>query len=230
MIETRKTMGGVILPPKAPDGLSYCEKNMRWYNQARFLAKVNKTETCWEWIGLRNPAGYGRFYLHEIDPRAARPAHRAAYHLFIGEIPAGMWVLHSCDNKWCVNPDHLRVGDRTDNARDASERGRLRNTQVTACPKGHAYTPDNIYPHGGKRQCRQCRLDYFRAKREGKQPREWANGVVRGKAVLTKELAEYVIRHMGSTPRSVLANRLGVSCGVIDSVRKGRTWKELPRP
>jgi len=75
---------------------------------------------CIEWTGaLRN--GYGCFR----DPETGRVeyAHRRFYELFVGEIPEGMLVLHHCDNRKCVNPDHLHIGTKSDNAREAVERG-----------------------------------------------------------------------------------------------------------
>lgn len=51
-------------------------------------------------------------------------SHRAGYTLLVGEIPAGRWVLHRCDNRLCVNPAHLFLGDAIANIRDMDEKGR----------------------------------------------------------------------------------------------------------
>jgi HNH endonuclease len=73
---------------------------------------------CWWWIGNNNPQGYGQVF---IDGRN-RGAHRYSYELHKGEIPEGLWVLHSCDNPSCVNPDHLSTGTPQQNAKEAVER------------------------------------------------------------------------------------------------------------
>jgi hypothetical protein len=70
---------------------------------------------CWEWQGAINAEGYGGL------GRAGK-AHRASYEAFIGPIPPGLWVLHNCDNRCCVNPDHLYVGTAKDNRKDFMDR------------------------------------------------------------------------------------------------------------
>jgi hypothetical protein len=226
MHEIRRCSQGQILGPRT-ETRSYDEQNMDAYNQQRFLKNVEKTETCWPWTGLRSTQGYGRFFLYELNPNNAIPAHRVAFHLFVRPLQRDELVLHSCDNKWCVNPAHLRAGDHWDNARDASERKRLWQFAVTSCPNGHPYDGDNLRMYQGRRYCAACKAAYLRRRRTT-SPREWAGGIVRGKAALTKELAEYVIRST-DVPRKVLAEQLGVSRAVIDGVKTGRTWKELPR-
>jgi hypothetical protein len=75
---------------------------------------------CWEWQRAILKTGYG-FYTK--DNRKWR-AHRYSYTINIGPIPAGLDVMHSCDNRKCVNPAHLSVGTRLQNMRDALARGR----------------------------------------------------------------------------------------------------------
>lgn len=98
---------------------------------ARFWAKVDKQAPngCWEWTGSRLPKGYGQFAPNHRPVRA----HRYSYELHHGTVPAGLMVLHRCDNPPCVNPAHLYAGTRLDNARDAVMRDRTaQRLNVTA--------------------------------------------------------------------------------------------------
>lgn len=76
---------------------------------------------CWEWQGHLHANGYGRL----TNKRKTQYAHRFMYESFYGEIPEGMDVCHKCDNRKCVNPNHLFLGSRKDNMRDAMIKGRL---------------------------------------------------------------------------------------------------------
>ena len=79
---------------------------------------------CWEWTGARQLSGlpYGRLSIHG----RARLAHRAAWAAWVGEIPPRTMVLHRCDNPPCCNPDHLFLGNQSENMKDAFAKGRIR--------------------------------------------------------------------------------------------------------
>jgi hypothetical protein len=80
---------------------------MEKYNE-RFWKRVNKgtPNECWEWQGASSE-GYG---ISSHKGKHTR-VHRIAFILSFGSIPDGMWVVHSCHNKICVNPKHLHIGD-----------------------------------------------------------------------------------------------------------------------
>lgn len=86
----------------------------------RFWSKVDYSnpDGCWEWQAYRLK-GHGRVSYKG----KAHYAHRVSWILNIGEIPEGMCVLHKCNNRPCVNPDHLYIGDYRDNAIDRSKDG-----------------------------------------------------------------------------------------------------------
>lgn len=90
--------------------------------KARFEAKVAVVESgCHEWQSTIHRDGYGKFW-HETGQVQA---HRMAYQIYKGEVPEGLWVLHKCDNRKCVNPEHLYLGDAKQNVSDMHTRGRF---------------------------------------------------------------------------------------------------------
>ena len=119
----------------------------------RFSSRVHFNGDCWEWTGFKDQDGYGKF-----ESASEQRAPRVAWILFNGIIPAGAWVLHSCDNPPCVNPDHLFLGSPRDNTQDASHKGRLRGQNLIECCHGHPFDEINTYltPQGGRR-CKTCR-------------------------------------------------------------------------
>jgi hypothetical protein len=87
-------------------------------------------DECWLWQGATTRDGYGQLW---IGPGRLEGAHRLAWVLSHGFIPAGMWVLHQCDRPACCNPKHLFLGNQLANMQDAAAKGRLH----VARPSGH---------------------------------------------------------------------------------------------
>ena len=93
---------------------------------SRFLAKVKISDTeCWEWQGAKNSGGYGALELQGVT----YGAHRVSFNQFNGPIVDGNVIRHKCDNRKCVNPEHLLQGSYSDNTNDMVERGRVRTKE-----------------------------------------------------------------------------------------------------
>lgn len=113
---------------------------MRKTTEQRFWEKVDKNgpNGCWEWTAQITPFGYGHI---QIDGRAIR-AHRYSAELHGSDITDKI-VCHKCDNRRCVNPEHLFVGTQKENMADMDSKGR-RNPPI-AQPKFRKLTDDDVH-------------------------------------------------------------------------------------
>lgn len=144
-----------------------------------FLKRVNKNGPippgrprlgrCWEWVWGKDNHGYGHFRIGPKDKKA----HRYAWELFRGPIPAGMNVLHACDNTSCVNYlRHLFLGTQKENMQDAARKGRISGgpPRQKFCKRGHLFNKNNVLiikrrwstTTGISRQCRTCTNEWRR--------------------------------------------------------------------
>ena len=123
--------------------------------QRAFWQKVEKTESgCWNWTAATT-VGYGRFSVK----RKLVMAHRFSYEQVHGKIPPHLTVDHLCKNKLCVNPAHLEIVTRGENAR-------RHMLALEGCKNGHKWTPENThFDPRGRRICRECkRLQWHKQK------------------------------------------------------------------
>jgi len=116
----------------------------------RFQEKYQVNEAgCWVWTATGVANGYGTI---DVDGRHAL-AHRVAYELFVGEIPAGLDLDHLCRNRRCVNPAHLEPVTRSENLR--------RGFEARGCKNGHPFS-DTAFSivrradGGTERRCKIC--------------------------------------------------------------------------
>lgn len=133
----------------------------------KFWSRVTPvTSGCWEW-DVRNNSGYGRFQYQGVSDLA----HRWSAKAFHGEPGSDRpFAIHSCDNRICVYPGHLRWGSPTENSQDMATRKRSHWTAKTHCPRGHEYSQENTIHYKGSRFCVECKraagLKYYHRTKE----------------------------------------------------------------
>jgi len=133
-------------------------------NLERFESKVtwngsrmpHMTTSCYGWLDIPNKYSTRA----QFNLNGNMNASRAAWMLYVGEIPDGLWVLHYCDNKLCTRVEHLYLDTPKQNSRDTVNRGRPNNNNQnkdkTKCIKGHIFDKTNTYINKNRRHCREC--------------------------------------------------------------------------
>ena len=123
----------------------------------RFWPRVKKTKSCWIWTGPLRPNGYGVISFGPAKNRKQFLLHRASWMIHFGTIPNGMCVLHKCDVRHCVRPDHLWLGTKKENTHDMMRKGRgmstLSDSQIRRIRKLYA-AGQKIPMYNGKQRKR----------------------------------------------------------------------------
>jgi hypothetical protein len=161
-------------------------------DEERFWSYVKKGDECWEWMGNRSAAGYGRLWWKG----KMRQAHVVSWWLANGRRPR-LNVLHDCDNRACVRPEHLSTGTQRRNMREAAERGRVHR------PVGETngtHTRPDCFPRGEERSW---------SKLTDEKVREARRRVAAGERVYP------------------MAREYGVSGPTLYDAVKGKTWRHV---
>lgn len=203
---------------------------------------------CWLWMARRN-RGYGRFWKDGRDVFA----HRFSWALANGHVPAGMCVLHHCDNPPCVNPAHLFVGTQVDNVRDrdAKHRGRAPHGEASGASKLIEIEVRDIRAAYGQGEAAAalairygvCVANIHYVARGGTWARvdgalplgDYTRPRPRGERNPSAKLTAAIVAEIraalaaGSRPLD-LATACGVTPQLIRSIRDGKTWTHVPVP
>lgn len=128
---------GVTFRTSPSNGRKYCSRPCydiaQRYTAASVFVRVDQSggpDACWNWQGPTNKWGYGKATVN----RRYHNAHRLAFIATHGGVGKDMVIMHTCDNRLCCNPAHLRAGTQKENIADMDAKGR-RPTRRAACPK-----------------------------------------------------------------------------------------------
>jgi len=134
----------------------------------RFEERVDKSGDCWLWTGFVNTDGYGQFGASGKKVYA----HQFSYELYIGKIPEGKKLIHSCRIMNCVRPKHLEavIWKKTTRRGETGKASGAQMLAKTHCPQDHPYNEENTYRYpNGRRECRICRAEHQRFHRAARR-------------------------------------------------------------
>lgn len=195
--------------------------------EERFWANVGDADWngCREWHGSINHHGYGVFN-HRASGHSL--AHRFSYYLHYGPIPEGMCVCHKCDNRKCVNPDHLFVGTIRMNNIDTIMKGR--NRPLHGEDSGNAkLTEDDVMkirsselPYAELARIYNISQSHISKIRRGDAWKHSSNGCILPSTSRRKLTDEQVaeIRATDGISQYVLARQYGVTQALISLIKR----------
>jgi DNA-binding XRE family transcriptional regulator len=185
---------------------------------------------CLDWKGGKNSWGYGHIWDKEKKKQVR--AHRYYYEKLVGPIPKGMLVCHKCDNRACINPEHLFLGTHKDNTQDAVKKGRIKFPLIIL--KGEQSNSAKL----SQKQVDEIRAEYS-PRLVTKQQLAQKFGVSLGtvyniahsKYLGTRKLTQEQINEIrvNCPPHKVtcrsLAEKFGVAESTINRIVLGKYWK-----
>jgi len=170
---------------------------------------------CWLWPKAKDKKGYGGIGTGSRlnGTQRSQQVHRVAYEVFVGPIPEGMTIDHTCETKLCVNPEHLEPVTNAENKRRGGDR-------MKHCRRGHERNEMNTYIQtNGHRQCRVCKREEpgYQAKLTKAPPKN---------VKLTSEVAEEIRAKyaVGGISQAALGTMYGVAQMTISKLVRGESW------
>lgn len=122
MGSSRKKLNGLTIEDIRPSIYARLDTSERLSSKS----VLNAETRCLEYTGNIDQYGYGRIKIRDRN----FGAHRVAYVIYVGDIPEGHQIMHSCDNPCCINPCHLTIGTPKENVMDSIRKGRSHNRMI----------------------------------------------------------------------------------------------------